>query len=285
MFGNQAFVVFEDSYFFALSKEKYDFHNELFYYILDLVSKMYYHIAVESNDLILTGKEHYMSTEKEYLETYDKNEYDRPSVAVDLLVFTIVDDRLKIVLIEREEHPFKNMLSLPGVFVGIDETLDAAVERGIAEETGLRDMYFEQLYTWGEVERDPRMRIISVSYLSLAHIGKINLAAGKRTISAGLYDVDELLGADKQLAFDHKKIIAYGRERIKNKVDYTKIAFEFLPEEFTLPELQKVYEILLGKPLYKAGFRRRVQPMIEETDRMTSGDAHRPSKYYRLKEE
>ena len=106
-----------------------------------------------------------MLTEKEYLEAYDQNEYERLAVAVDLLVFTIEDDKLKIVLIEREEHPFKNMLSLPGVFVGIDETLDEATERGIAEETGLRDLYFEQLYTWGEVKRDPRMRIISVSYL------------------------------------------------------------------------------------------------------------------------
>ena len=222
-----------------------------------------------------------MLTEKEYLDTYDQNEYERLSVAVDLLVFTIEDDKLKIVLIEREEHPFKNMLSLPGVFVGIDETLDEATERGIAEETGLRDLYFEQLYTWGEVKRDPRMRIISVSYLSFTNSEKINLSAGKRTISAALYDVDELLASDSPIAFDHKKIIEYGRERIKNKVEYTKIAFEFLPEEFTLPELQRVYEILLGKNLYKAGFRRKIMPMIEETDRMTSGDAHRPSKYYR----
>ena len=202
-----------------------------------------------------------------------------------MLVFTIEDDKLKIVLIEREEHPFKNMLSLPGVFVGIDETLDEATERGIAEETGLRDLYFEQLYTWGEVKRDPRMRIISVSYLSFTNSEKINLSAGKRTISAALYDVDELLASDSPIAFDHKKIIEYGRERIKNKVEYTKIAFEFLPEEFTLPELQRVYEILLGKNLYKAGFRRKIMPMIEETDRMTSGDAHRPSKYYRLRKE
>lgn len=223
-----------------------------------------------------------MLTEKEYLAKYDPNEFERPSVAVDLLVFSIKEGRLKIVLVEREEHPFKNMLSLPGVFVGIKETLDEATERGIAEETGLRDIYFEQLYTWGDVNRDPRMRIISVSYLALVDSEKINLSVGKRTVSAALYDVEELLASDIELAFDHKKIIQYGRERIKNKVEYSAIAFAFLPEEFTLPELQKVYEILLGKNLYKAGFRRKIMPMIEETDRMTSGDAHRPSKYYRL---
>lgn len=225
-----------------------------------------------------------MLTEKEYLESYDKNEYQKPSVAVDLLVFTIVDDKLKIVLIERGEHPFKNMLSLPGVFVGIDETLEDAVTRGVAEETGLEDVYFEQLYTWGDIDRDPRMRIISVSYMSLIPFESLKLSAGKRTISAALYDVDELLDSKKELAFDHKKIIGYGRERIKNKVEYSTIAFALLPEEFTLPELQRVYEIILGKKLYKTGFRRKVVPMIEETDRMTSGDPHRPSKYYRLKD-
>lgn len=224
-----------------------------------------------------------MITEKEYLEQYDPNDFERPSVAVDLLVFTIEEDRLKIVLVEREEHPFKNKLSLPGVFVGMKETLDEAAARGISEETGLHDIYFEQLYTWGAVNRDPRMRIISVSYLALVDSRKINLSAGKRTISAALYDVDELLASDVQLAFDHKQIIQYGRERIRNKVEYAPIAFEFLPEKFTLPELQKVYEILLDKKLYKAGFRQKIAPMVEETGEMTSGDAHRPSKFYRVK--
>ena len=96
--------------------------------------------------------------------------------------------------------------------------------------------------------------------------------------------LEELLASDAKLAFDHKKIIEYGRERIKNKTEYTQIAFEFLEEEFTLPQLQKVYEILLGKSLHKANFRRKVMPMVEETERMTMGDAHRPSKIYRVKE-
>lgn len=225
-----------------------------------------------------------MTTEKEYLSNYNKNDFERPSVAVDLLVFTIEEEKLKIVMIERGEHPFKNTLSLPGVFVGIDESLDAAVERGIAEETGLHDIYFEQLYTWGDVNRDPRMRIFSVSYLSLTNSEKIKLSAGERTATAALYDVDELLASDTPIAFDHRKIMEYGRERIKNKVEYSRIAFELVGEEFTLPELQRVYEILLGKPLYKANFRRKIMPMIEETEHMTSGDAHRPSRYYRLKE-
>lgn len=204
-------------------------------------------------------------------------------MAVDLLVFTVKDDRLKIVLVRRSEHPFKDMLSLPGVFVGINETLDEAAARGAREEAGLADIYFEQLYTWGDIDRDPRMRIISVSYLSLTPAEKLTLSAGSRTSSAELYDVEELLSSDEELAFDHRRIIEYGRERIRNKTEYSRIAFEFLPKEFTLPQLQRVYEILLGKPLYKANFRRRVATLIEETERMTSGDAHRPSRIYREK--
>lgn len=226
-----------------------------------------------------------MDSEKEFLNSYNKNEYEKPSVAVDLLVFTVKDDRLKIVLVRRNEHPFKDMLSLPGVFVGINETLDEAAARGAREEAGLADIYFEQLYTWGDIDRDPRMRIISVSYLSLTPAEKLALSAGSRTSSAELYDVEELIASDEELAFDHRKIIEYGRERIRNKTEYSRIAFEFLPKEFTLPQLQRVYEILLGKPLYKANFRRRVAPLIEETERMTSGDAHRPSRIYKEKTE
>ena len=226
-----------------------------------------------------------MNSEKEFLNSYNKNEYEKPSVAVDLLVFTVKDDRLKIVLVRRSEHPFKDMLSLPGVFVGINETLDEAAARGAREEAGLADIYFEQLYTWGDIDRDPRMRIISVSYLSLTPAEKLTLSAGSRTSSAELYDVEELLASGEELAFDHRKIIGYGRERIRNKTEYSRIAFEFLPKEFTLPQLQRVYEILLGKPLYKANFRRRVAPLIDETERMTSGDAHRPSRIYKEKTE
>ena len=219
------------------------------------------------------------------MENYDSSIYDKLSVAVDLLVFTIENDALKILMVERSEDPFANMLALPGVFVGIKETLDEAAIRGIREEAGLEDIYFEQLYSFGEVERDPRMRIISVAYMALVPIEKLNFHAGERTLSAKLVDVKELLGSDEKVAFDHKKIIEYGRWRLANKVEYTKIAFHLVGEEFTLPNLQKVYEILLGKGLYKANFRKKIAPMIEETDRSTSGDAHRPSKLYRLKDE
>ncbi len=218
--------------------------------------------------------------EKEFLQQYDSSMFEKPSVAVDVLIFTIEDDTLKVVMVEREEFPYKGCLALPGVFVGIDESLEDAVKRGVKVETGLTDIYFEQLYTWGEVKRDPRMRIISVSYMALVSIEQLCAKSANGKIREYLYPVEEILAQDKELAFDHKDIIAYARNRIKNKVDYSDIAFNFMPEKFTLPGLQKVYEILLDKPLYKANFRKKISPMVLETNESTSGDAHRPSKYY-----
>ena len=205
------------------------------------------------------------------------------SVAVDLLVFTIEEDRLKILTIRRQYPPFEGQRALPGVFVRDDETLDQAAQRGLREETGLEDIYFEQLYTWGAPDRDPRRRVISVSYLALVDAQRLRgFGPGLRTTGAELSDVQALLEAE-DLAFDHRQIIACGRERLAGKVEYTPIAFSLVPEEFTLPQLQRVYEILLGKPLYKANFRKKIAPLVEETDRSTSGDAHRPSKFYRLR--
>ena len=205
------------------------------------------------------------------------------SVAVDLLVFTIEEDRLKILTIRRQYPPFEGQRALPGVFVKADETLDQAAQRGLREETGLEDIYFEQLYTWGAPDRDPRRRVISVSYLALVDAQRLRgFGPGLRTTGAELSDVQALLEAE-DLAFDHRQIIACGRERLAGKVEYAPIAFSLVPEEFTLPQLQRVYEILLGKPLYKANFRKKIAPLVEETDRSTSGDAHRPSKFYRLR--
>ena len=219
------------------------------------------------------------------MEGYDSSKYEKMSVATDLLVFTVEDDKLKILLVERSEEPFKNALALPGVFVGINETLDEAARRGIKEETGIKNIYFEQLYTFGEVKRDPRMRIISVAYMALVPLEKLDFIAGERTVNAALYDAEEIISSKKKLAFDHKDIIKYARWRLANKVEYTDIAFHLVGEEFTLPALQKVYEILLGKSLYKANFRKKIAPMIEETEFVTSGDKHRPSRFYRRKKE
>lgn len=214
-------------------------------------------------------------TEQEFLKNYDSSDFAKPSVAVDLILFTVQENQLQVLLTKRQSHPFAGMLSLPGVFVGIDETLDQAAQRALYQKTGLHDIYFEQLYTWGDLNRDPRMRIISVSYYALIPADQIQLSS-QDTI---FYPVDKI----QDLAFDHAEMIRYGRERIRNKVNYTDIAFSLVPEEFTLPQLQKIYEILLGQDLYKANFRKKIAQQIIATDKMQSGTKHRPSRIYRKK--
>lgn len=220
--------------------------------------------------------------DKAFLKNYSSDKFDKPSVAVDLLIYTLYEDELKILLVKRAESPFKDMLSLPGTFVGIEESLDDAVKRVLKAKAQIKeDIYFEQLYTWGDVNRDPRMRIISVSYMALVSAGTLENFNRDENISAMFYPVKDIIESDIEIAFDHKKIIEYGRERIKNKAEYMPIAFQFLEETFTLPQAQKVYEILLDKKLYKANFRKKISPLVEETEEFTSGAAHRPSRLYR----
>ena len=195
-------------------------------------------------------------TEQEFLKNYDSSNYQKPSVAVDIALFTIHENQLQVLLTKRQAHPFAGMLALPATFVGIYETLDECAKRALYQKTGLQNIYLEQLYTWGDINRDPRMRIISVSYYAL--VSESNIQFSELEQEAKFYPVDEI----KSLAFDHEKIIAYGRERIRNKINYTDIAFSLVPEEFTLPQLQKIYEILLNQKLYKANFRKKISDKI-----------------------
>lgn len=212
---------------------------------------------------------------------------EKITVAVDFLLFTIEEDKLKVLMVQREDGPFEGKLALPGVAVKEQETLAQAAKRCLEEETGITDeVYLEQLYTWGDdCERDPRGRVISVSYIALIPRENIKEKVGVRVIDVSFVDVEELLLSDTEIAFDHRKILEYARERIRNKAEYTQIAFHFLPEEFTLPELQRIYEILLGKELFKANFRKSIKDYVEETDKMRKDGAYRPSKVYRRKTE
>ncbi len=219
-------------------------------------------------------------TEEEFLKQYDSSQFEKPSVAVDLALFTIADNTLQVLMIRRKDHPCMGQLALPGTFVGMEETLEAAAARALFQKTGLQDVYMEQLYTWGEVRRDPRMRIISVSYYALVPAETL-LAASEN--EPQLFPAEEIACRTEGIAFDHSRIVAYGRERIRAKVNWSDIAFALLPEEFTLPQLQQVYEILLGQPLYKANFRKKIAEKLEDTGKMTSGAAHRPSRIYRRK--
>jgi len=217
-------------------------------------------------------------TEQEYLNSYDSSRFQKPSVAVDLVLFTVIKDSLHVLLTNRTQYPYIGRPALPGVFVRMEETLDEAAQRALYQKTGLHDIYFEQLYTWGGIDRDPRMRIISVSYYALVPESQIPETEQKK-----FFPAEEIL-TRQDIAFDHKEIIAYGRERIRNKVNYTDIAFSLVPEEFTLPQLQKIYEILLGQKLYKANFRKKIADKIQPTEKLTSGNKHRPSRIYRKKD-
>ena len=216
--------------------------------------------------------------EEHFLKSYDSSQFQKPSVTVDLILFTVRESQLQVLLTKRQKYPFIGKLALPGVFVQMQETLDEAAQRALYQKTGLHDIYFEQLYTWGNPERDPRMRIISVSYYALVPDSQIMDSS-----LASFYPVEEVL-KQNNLAFDHCEMIAYGRERIRNKVNYTEIAFSLVPEEFTLPQLQKIYEILLGQELYKANFRKKIADKIQPTEKFTSGTKHRPSRIYRKKD-
>src|SRR5258708_1788991 len=175
-------------------------------------------------------------------------------VAVDIVIFTIQDSQLKVLLIRRGIPPFKDSLAIPGGFVLEDESLDDAALRELKEETGVADVYLEQLYTFGDLRRDPRGRVIAVAYYALIPSG-CALKPGSDASSAEWRDAADL----PKLAFDHRKIIDYAIERLRNKLEYTTAGFKLLPGEFTLPELQAVYEAILGKKLDKRNFRKKLE--------------------------
>lgn len=240
--------------------------------------------------------------EAEFLEHYQPRDYERPSVTVDTLIFTIVKNKstgskLELLLIKRKNHPYINHWAIPGGFVNIDESIDQAAERELKEETGLSDIYLEQLYTWGAVNRDPRMRVISVSYMALIPKEKLLPHAGDdagavqwfkvayQNNSLSLIADDGTCVNESNLAFDHANIIKLAIKRMRNKIDYTSLAFNLLPEKFTLGELQLVFEAILGMKLHKSNFRRRVAKRVDATNEMCTGHRGKPSYYYVRKEE
>ena len=174
-------------------------------------------------------------------------------VTVDIVLFTIRDRRLHVLLIRRLAKPFENRYALPGGFVLEQESLDDAAVRELREETGVDKVYLEQLYSFGDPRRDPRGRVITVAYYALAPDRQV-LHAGTDAADAAWFPA----GALPPLAFDHRKIVDYALQRLRNKLDYTGVGFELLPIKFTLTELQLVHEAILGESLDKRNFRRKI---------------------------
>lgn len=267
------------------------------------------------------------NSEEEFLKAYNPGDFKTLSVTTDILVLSVSSEmstnyrktdkkNMSVLLVKRDNYPFKDKWCLPGGFVGYDENLDDAPKRILKNETNLDNIYLEQLYTYGDTKRDPRMRVISTSYMALIDRARLD---GKLNSQASWFDVniieennvvdiyldngeinfslkiekilrdkttdryDFKVLKDDDLAFDHALVILSGIERLRNKINYTDVVFNMMPEYFTLGELQQVYEVILNKKLLDPAFRRIIEPKVEKTDKMRTGGGHRPSVLFRYK--
>ena len=267
-------------------------------------------------------------TEEEFLKNYNADAFEKLSMTADILLISVSSEEnenyrktdkkmMSILLVKREDYPYINKWCLPGGFLDVKkETLEECAKRVLKRETNLDDIYLEQLYTYDALDRDPRLRVVSTSYIALVDKNRLrkDLTPNTSWFDITLIEekdniVDIILDNKKEtlhlkikktlcekttdryhfsteknvLAFDHDLIVLAGLERMKNKVNYTDIVFNMMPTYFTLGELQSVYEIILGKKLLAPAFRRIIQDKVEKTNKTTSGDGHRPSALFQYK--
>lgn len=209
--------------------------------------------------------------------TYD---HPRPALTVDAVVFGLDEEDLKVLLVERDLEPFQGRWALPGGFVHEEEGLEEAARRELQEETGLERIFLEQLYTFGDVGRDPRGRVVSVAYYALVKLGDHKVRAATDAREASWFPVWD----PPSLAFDHDRILQTALTRLKGKVRYQPIGFELLPAKFTLTQLQRLYETILERPLDKRNFRKKLLAMelLVELDEVEQDVAHRAARLYRF---
>lgn len=190
-----------------------------------------------------------MSTARKYIY-----EYPRPAVTVDCVIFGFDEDKLKILLTKRDIEPYIGEWALPGGFIDPDETSDDCARRKLQEEAGLKNIYLEQLYTFSNIDRDPRYRVISIAYYALVRSTDYHLQAGSGIADVQWFPLTEI----PALAFDHKEIINVATERLRGKISYQPIGFELLPEKFTLPDLHRLYETVLNTNIDRWNFRKKI---------------------------
>ena len=200
------------------------------------------------------------------------------AIAVDVVLLTIQDGTLKVLLVKRRQPPFRGAWALPGGLVSADESVDTAALRELQEETNIGNIYLEQLYTFGDPDRDPRGRVITVSYYALVNWQRFQLKARHQVSEASWFPVKKL----PPLAFDHERIVAYALERLRNKINYTTVGFQLLPAQFTLTELQGSYEVILGQRLDKRNFRRKMLQLgiLKGTREFRANGRQRPARLY-----
>jgi 8-oxo-dGTP diphosphatase len=237
------------------------------------------------------------SDEAAFLASYDPTVYPRPSVAVDLVLCTVEARTVRVLLVRREEHPFMGAWALPGGFVGPFESLDEAAKRVLNAKAGLTGAFLEQLYTFGAPQRDPRTRVISVTYIALVSSERLQATPGEggatspvlaalrvpwKGEAGGSVEAMDAAGKPLQLAFDHADILATAIKRLRGKLNYTPIGYQFLAREFTLRQLQDVHETILGQQLNKDSFRRRMLATgeLHATGLLETEVGHRPAELY-----
>lgn len=236
--------------------------------------------------------------EQQFLASYDASQFPHPSVTVDVALVTVEAERLQAILIQRDEHPDRGKWSLPGGFVHMDESLDEAAQRVLETKAGLSGIFLEQLYTFGDPDRDPRTRVITVAYYALIDAAKLlrdraddshaqlaELRVPWKGERGGLVQAFDGQGRELKLAFDHAAILGLTIKRLRGKLDYVPIGFELLPTKFTLRQLQTVHETILGRKLNKDSFRRRLlaSGLIVPTGEREADVGHRPAELYRFK--
>ena len=201
-------------------------------------------------------------------------------IAVDNCIFTVLEDRLHLLLIQMTKVPYTGIWALPGGLIQDAESLDAAAGRILYEETGVAEVYLEQLYTFGQPERDSAGRVVSVAYFALIHAAGITLRTQLKYADVRWWPCATL----PPLAYDHDAVAAYARQRLEWKLAYTNVVWSLLPRRFALTELQKVYEAVLGRPLDKRNFRKKILALglVEPVGETAMRGAHRPAMLYRF---
>lgn len=231
-------------------------------------------LAFEHNSFISD----YFFREKNYTTKFNQD----ISITIDIVIFTIQNETLKVLLSRRTKEPHKNKYSLPGGFATKEHSLDTNAKKLLQRDTNVKDVFLEQLYTFGDIKRDERGRVISIAYYALINSDNQKLISSEKYSKSDWVSINKI--QKKEIAFDHNKIINLALERLKNKIEYTNIAFQLLPEKFTLAELQKVYEIILERDLDKRNFRKKIHEleMLEELEEYKKEGRMRPAKYHRF---
>jgi 8-oxo-dGTP diphosphatase len=207
-------------------------------------------------------------------------EYPRAALTVDCVVFALDDEDLKVLLIQRDLPPFEGDWAFPGGFVRLDETLDEAARRELKEETGIENVFLEQLYTIGDLDRDPHERVVTVAYYVLVKLSDHQVQAATDARNAAWFAIEDV----PSLAFDHEKILTLAHDRLRGKVRYQPIGFELLPAKFTLRQIQHLYEVVLDRSLDKRNFRKKILSMdiLVELDEVETDVAHRAARLYKF---